>query len=123
MSSLVLWAAGLQRWERRVICEPQLKVGLGAGREEEAGLERGDSGEGKGKTTPKAQNQAPKPKRANARLLLAETRSMYWQSAWSRSRSKLGEMGDRVRTSTAQTSIARVLDPMDPRWGTQSALG
>lgn len=62
----------------------------------------------------------------NMRLLLAETRSMYWQSAWSRSRSKLGEMGDRVRADTSQTSISRVLSwsshgPTDQRQGAQSA--
>ena len=62
------------------------------------------------------------------RLLLAETRSMYWQSAWSRSRSKLGKIGDRVRADVSQTSISRVLPcprsshgPTDQRRGAQSA--
>lgn len=51
----------------------------------------------KGKTNPRS-------KQANGRLLLAETRSMYWQSAWSRSRSKLGQMGDEVRADESQDS-------------------
>lgn len=53
----------------------------------------------KGKTNPES-NQA------KGKLLLAETRSMYWQSAWSRSRSKLGQMGDGVRADVSQGSIS-----------------
>lgn len=50
---------------------------------------------------------------------------MYWQSAWSRSRSKLGEMGDRVRADAPQICVSRVLPcpypPTDQRRGAQSA--
>lgn len=83
------WGGSRQGWDRGVICEPQGEVGPAGGREEKAELERRDSDGGKGK---KNKNKI-KINQADTRLLLAETRSMYWQSAWSRSRSKLGDRG------------------------------
>lgn len=48
-----LWAGGVV--VEGFICELQHEVGPGGRREEEAELERRDSNEGKGKTTPKQQ--------------------------------------------------------------------
>lgn len=80
---VMLWSCYGAAWCREAAeygyLQAAVRGGARGGREEEAGLERGDSD--------KKEKQETK---TNMRLLLAETRSMYWQSAWSRSRSKLG---------------------------------
>lgn len=100
--------------ESSVIGELQREVGLGGEGEEEAELQGRDSDEEKGKN-----NNKTKPKQTSVGLLLAETRSMYWQSAWSRSRSKLGRWGTGLELSCLRPASSRhcpaLVPPMDPQ--------